>query len=389
MKIGIDARFYGPAGRGGLGRYTEELIRSLEATDTENEYVIFLRRENFNQYSPKNPRFRKVLADFRWYSCAEQFFFPRVLLREHLDIVHFPHFNVPILYYRPFVVTVHDLILLRFPTLRATTLSPWLYRLKFLAYRFVIWSAVLRSRSLITISEYAKGDILDRYGISSEKIRVTYESAGSVCRILPRDESEKFFQSLGLFSRSRIEESSVSFHDILKPYALYVGNAYPHKNLERLLSAFHRFPDKDARLVLVGGDDYFYRRLRAYAKRRGMDRVVFAGVVSDGELDLLYRYARVSVFPSLYEGFGLPPLEAMAKGSPVIAANATAFPEVLGDAALLFDPCSVSALRDALRSVWNDQSLRENLRKKGFSRVSRFSWDALARETLSVYESAV
>ncbi len=386
MKIGIDARFYGSAGRGGLGRYTAELIRALEMLDTENDYVIFLRRENFDHYVPTNCRFRKVLADFRWYSCAEQILFPLVLFRERLDLVHFPHFNVPLLYRRPFIVTVHDLILLRFPTLRATTLSPLLYRLKFLAYRLVIRNAIFCSDSLITISEYTKRDILSCYNVASDKLIVTYEAASPVCRILPYEGAVQFFASIGILP-SKVSVERDSFHDILKPYALYVGNAYPHKNLEFLLSAFDQFPDTTARLVLVGGDDYFYRRLKAYAKRRNMDRVIFAGVVSDEQLDLLYRYARVSVFSSLYEGFGLPPLEAMAKGSPVIAARATTFPEVLGDAAILFDPHDSLAFQVALESVWNDEALRTLLRTRGFAQVARFSWENMAKETLSVYKS--
>ncbi len=384
MRIGIDARFFGPVGHGGLGRYTTELIRALEKVDTENEYVVFLRRENFDEYVPASRRFRKVLADFRWYSCAEQIFFPFVLLRERCDLVHFPHFNVPLLYRRPFVVTVHDLILLRFPTLRATTLSPLLYRLKFLAYRIVIRDAVLSSRAVITISKYAKRDILDHYGISSEKISVTYEAARPFCFFMPADRSWRFFASLNLLSKEASGGKS-SLHDILKPYALYVGNAYPHKNLESLLTAFDRLRDVSARLVLVGGDDYFYRRIRAYAKRYAMDRVIFAGAVSDEQLDVLYRYARVSVFPSLYEGFGLPPLEAMAKGSPVLAARATAFPEVLGDAAQFFDPEDPLDLYRALRSIWRDTSLRELLRYRGFVRATSFSWEGMGRETLSVY----
>lgn len=388
MKIGIDARFYGSAGRGGLGRYTAELIRELEVLDTENDYVIFLRRENFDHYMPTNRHFRKVLADFRWYSCAEQFLFPLALFRERLDLVHFPHFNVPLLYRRPFVVTVHDLILLRFPTLRATTLSPLLYRLKFLAYRLVIRNAIFRSDSLITISEYTKRDILSCYNITPDKLTVTYEAASPVCRILPYERAVQFFASIGILPPEvSVKRKYSSFHDILKPYALYVGNAYPHKNLEFLLSAFDQFPDTTARLVLVGGDDYFYRRLKMYAKRRNMDRIIFAGVVSDEQLDLLYRYARVSVFSSLYEGFGLPPLEAMAKGSPVIAARATTFPEVLGDAAILFDPHDSSAFQTALVSIWNDEALRTSLRARGFAQVARFSWENMAKETLSVYKT--
>lgn len=379
MKIGIDARFYGPLGKG-LGRYTAELIRSLESIDTENDYVVFLRRENYENYQPRNPRFRKVLADFQWYSFEEQFGLVRVLLREHCDLMHFPHFNVPILYRRPFVVTVHDLILLRFPTLRATTLGPFRYRMKFLAYRAVIRNALFRSGKIITVSEYTKRDILDRYRIPATKIAVTYEATHPLCFILSGEERRSLFRRLGLLGAP---------DDRLRPYALYVGNAYPHKNLTALLDAFHRFPDADARLVLVGGEDYFYRRLKKRAKSHGITAAIFAGAVSDPELDTLYRFSRVSVFPSLYEGFGLPPLEALAKGAPVLAARAAAFPEILAEAACFFDPGTPGALRDVLLRLWTHEEMRQACIRKGYARSALFSWERMGRQTLDEYREAV
>lgn len=385
MKIGIDARFYGPLGKG-LGRYTTELIRSLESLDTEHDYVVFLRRENIDQYEPRNSRFRKVLADFRWYSLEEQLLFPKLLIREKCDLVHFPHFNVPVFYRRPFIVTVHDLILLRFPTLRATTLGSLRYRCKFAAYRAVIWNALLRSKSIITVSEYTKRDILDHYAIPPEKIIVTPEAAHPFCFCLPNHRERALFSRLKLVKPDPLRGES---HGILMPYALYVGNAYPHKNLEALVHAFSGFPDQDARLVLVGRDDYFYKRLARHVAKRNIPSVVFSGIVSDEELDALYRHARVSVFPSLYEGFGLPPLEAMAKGSPVLASRVSAFPEVLGDAALFFDPSRPDDLRTSLVSLWNDESLRLRLRRRGYDRSARFSWEETGERTLFVYDAAL
>lgn len=295
--------------------------------------------------------------------------------------MHFPHFNVPILYRKPFVVTIHDLILLRFPTLRATTLSPLLYRLKFFAYRWVIRNAIFSSRIILTVSEYTKRDILKRYRVSGEKIAVTPEAAQSWCCTMSAESSETLFWRLGIF----LEKSQSSLRGILRPYALYVGNAYPHKNLETLIDSFCEFPDREARVVFVGGSDYFYGRLKAYAKKRGCSSAIFSGSVSDAELDTLYRFARISIFPSRYEGFGLPPLEAMAKGSPVLAADAAAFPEVLGDAAEFFDPDEPSALRNKLVALWSDTNARGEFREKGYIRAARFSWERMGRETLEWY----
>lgn len=156
MRIGIDARFYGSIGKG-LGRYTQKLIQHLEQIDTENQYVIFLRKENFEDYQPFNKNFQKVLADYPWYTFSEQLFFPLLLRKYKLDLVHFPHFNVPILYFGKFVLTIHDLILTHFPTLKATRLSPLWYWVKYAAYKLAISSAVRRSEKIITVSEFKIG----------------------------------------------------------------------------------------------------------------------------------------------------------------------------------------------------------------------------------------
>ena len=175
MRIGIDARFYGPVGKG-LGRYTEKLVGYLErVADPDDEFFVFLRKENFDVYVPGNPRFRKVLADYPWYSISEQIFFPFLLRKYRLDVMHFPHFNVPILYERPFVVTIHDLILLRFPTVRNTTRSRLTYKMKYLAYRLVIATAIRRAKVILTVSRFTERDILTAFPTAVGKTVVTYE----------------------------------------------------------------------------------------------------------------------------------------------------------------------------------------------------------------------
>jgi glycosyltransferase involved in cell wall biosynthesis len=387
MRIGIDARFYGSLGKG-LGRYTEKLIKYLERLDDGNEYVVFLRRENFEEYRPSAPRFRKELADYRWYSFEEQLLFPRLLRRHRFDLVHFPHFNIPVLYRGRFVVTIHDLILVRFPTLRATTLHPLWYRVKFAAYKLAIRRAVFGSRKILTVSEFTRRDLLDRYPVDPEKIAVAHEAAEPFCHFQPPEEAYALFDRLGLTVRVEQASPDESSHGIIRPYLLYVGNAYPHKNLESLVEALRRSDIPDMLLVLVGKEDYFYRRLRLAVEGKGMENVRFAGFVPDRELDSLYRRARAYVFPSLYEGFGLPPLEAMGKGTPVLASRTTSLPEVLGDAALYFDPSVEGSLEDALRRMWTDAGLGADLRKKGYRRWSRFSWEEMAKKTLETYEEA-
>ncbi len=369
MRIGIDARFYGSVGKG-LGRYTQKLVEHLEEIDSENKYFVFLRRENFQEYVPSNPNFKKVLADYGWYSFAEQLFFPKLLYSYKLDLMHFPHFNVPILYFRKFVITIHDLILLHFPTKRASTLSPFLYWVKFCAYKLVIYSAIIRSQRIIAVSKFTKQDILSRYSVGENKIAVTYEAC---------EKSSKE----SLQSRQQILKK----YDIIKPYLLYVGNAYPHKNLERLISAFSEVHGKlqDLNLVLVGKEDYFYLRLKEEVKKNKIKGVIFPGFVDDCDLGAVYQQALLYIFPSLYEGFGLPPLEAMERGVAVICSNSTCLPEILGDGAFFVDTKKELEISEAILKITSDESLRETLISKGYRQVEKYSWEKMARETLEIY----
>jgi glycosyltransferase involved in cell wall biosynthesis len=373
MVIGIDARFYGPVGKG-LGRYTEKLVQNLEAiTDGHHEFVIFLRRENFDLYRPTKPNFRKVLADFGWYSWAEQSQLPKLIRREGIELMHFPHFNVPLFTPVPFIVTIHDLILFRYPTRRATTLSPFVYALKYLAYRLVISRAIRQARRIIAVSEYTKRDILENFRVPADRIAVTYEAADEM-------------------TEAGAAPLDLAAHGVTKPYFLYVGNAYPHKNLESLLIAFCQLRDEkiEAQLVLVGKGDYFHDRVRAEADRLELGKdVVFWGFATDRELGGLYRQARAYVFPSLLEGFGLPPLEAMRYGIPVAAAGNSCLPEVLGDAAIYFEPTDTADMARAMRRAYDDEALRRELGLKGPARVASFSWRRCAEETLVVYAQAI
>src|SRR3989338_5526625 len=152
-RIGIDARFYGPLGKG-LGRYTQEITDNIIKLDPKNEYVIFLGKENFNDFKSDNPKVKKVMIDLRWYGFKEQFFFPFFIWREGVDLMHFPHFNVPALCPAKFIVTIHDLILIKFPTKRATTLGPLAYAVKNFFYKIIIYLAVRRSKKVLTVSEF-------------------------------------------------------------------------------------------------------------------------------------------------------------------------------------------------------------------------------------------
>ncbi|MBI2644744.1 glycosyltransferase family 4 protein [Candidatus Uhrbacteria bacterium] len=370
MIIGIDARMFQEGL--GIGRYIEQLLKHLERIDTQNEYRVFLRKKNFDAYQPAHARFKKICANYQWYSLGEQIFFPFLLMWHGIDCMHFPHFNVPILYPRKYIVTIHDLILLKFPqsaSSAATSRHAFVHRIKYAAYRCILHIASRRAAHIITVSEYVKKDIISYLGISGEKISVIHEAA---------DDTHTCASDKGILPAS-----------VKKPYILYTGNAYPHKNIEGLLQAFHILASyaDSIFLVLCGQEDFFFRRIRARICELGLDQTVqHMGFVSEDTLCQLYRHASACIMPSFEEGFGLPALEALVHGLPVIVSEGICFEELLADAAWYVNPTDPSAIAHAIRTLVCDADLLARMREKGYARATRYSWDSTAQKTLSLYE---
>ncbi len=378
-RIGIDARFYGPRQKG-LGRYVQRLIENLEQTalpGEELEFVVFLRRDNWQEYQPGQSAFKKALADFKWYGFKEQLLMPWLIRRQKIDLMHFPHFNVPVFCLTPFVITIHDLILKRFPTRRASALGPVSYWFKSLAYHLVISLAIKRAKKIIAVSNFTKQDIIKYFKVPAERIKVIYEGAPDRSYCLPGQPEKR--AAVGNF---------LSKFGVSKPYLLYVGNAYPHKNLENLIKAFLKVDSGRHQLVLVGEMDYFYRRLKKMVPGSALGQsVIFTDFVSDQELTILYQNASLYVFPSFYEGFGLPPLEAMSCRLPVASSNASCLPEILGSAAAYFNPEDPDQMAAVISRLLGDESQRRDLAEKGWQRIKDYNWQETARQTLSVYQS--
>ncbi|MFA5985878.1 MAG: glycosyltransferase family 1 protein [Parcubacteria group bacterium] len=370
MRIGIDARFYGPDSKG-LGRYTQKLIAHMEKIDQENDYIIFLRRDNYDTYVPQNSRFRKVLADFQWYSFSEQIFFPFVLYKHRCDLVHFLHFNVPILYVKRLIVTIHDLILLRYPTRKASTRNRLFYWIKFLCYRIVIASAVAKAWKIIAVSQFTKTDICAQYPRTCKKTTVIYEAAEVI--------DQKLIDYKEFFAR----------YDIMKPYMLYVGNAYPHKNLYNLVDAFALYVKNGgavSRMVLVGRDDYFYTRLEEHITSHEIENIIILYTIDDAQLHALYRQATMFVFPSLYEGFGLPPLEAQLLKVPVLSSDHPCMKEILSEQGAMFvDASDVPVFAQAMEDIVSDTVQRNRLIVDGYENARKYSWRKMAIQIHNIY----
>jgi glycosyltransferase involved in cell wall biosynthesis len=305
---------------------------------------------------------------------------PFYIWKEKLDLIHFPHFNVPFFVPCKFIVTIHDLILTKFKTVRATTLHPFIYELKNLAYRTIIKRALNKSKKILTVSEFTKNDIIEQFKIKPDKIEVIYEGVANLAK--GRD---------SLFVAKLDNNEVLRDYDINYPFLLYVGNAYPHKNLDFLITSFKKVYEKNnnLRLVLVGKEDYFYKNIKQLVEEEFSNiqdkPVIFSGYVPDDKLEIFYKKALVYVFPSLYEGFGLPPLEAMAKGCPVLSSNVSSMPEILADAALYFDSKDEQDFLNKLDLILKDRDLREKLVKVGEIRCQKFNWWDCAFKTWQIY----
>jgi len=364
VRIGIDARKLHDFG---IGTYIRNLLRELATLDHDTEYVILSRPDDDVAVRGLGDNFRPVAETSGNYSFAEQIAIPRALKRERVDIFHAPHYVLPPLVQCPSVVTIHDCIHLMFPQYLP---NRWA-----LTYaRKSISMAARRSTRVLTVSESSKRDIQRFVDIPPGKVDVIYNSYDPRFAIEPDAETV-----------NRVRER----YQLQSEFVLYAGNVKPHKNLERLIEAFHIVRSRGLdhlKLVLIGDEISKYTALRRAVHRHQLHNYVrFLGYLPEETLAVMYRLAGVFVFPSLYEGFGLPPLEAMASGTPVVTSNVSSLPEVAGDAAILVDPYSAEAIADGMYRVLTDAGLRSDLKLRGPQRASQFSWASSVRRVREIY----
>jgi len=393
MKIAIDARLYGLE-NAGIGRYIMNLINQIEKLDKENKYFILLRKKYFNQLKFKNKNFKKILADYPHYSFKEQIFLPLQLIKIKPDLVHFPHFNVPIFWRGKYVVTIHDLIKHQSRGPQTTTRLPIFYWFKYLNYKILVWLAVKKAEKIITPSNFWKEELIRRYKLHPPKVVVTYEGIDKKFQILPPSGGtppKAVANSLPCRQAGKFQINSnskiLNKYKIKKPFLVYTGSLYPHKNVEVLVRAVKNL-NKERRIysVIVCARNIFYERfLKKVEKLGAKDYVNFVGFVLDKELVAIYQQAEVFIFPSLIEGFGLPGLEAMACGLPVLASDIPVFREIYRDGVIYFDPLSSDDLAEKIKKIIEDRKLRKNLKLKARKLVYLYSWEKMAKKTIKIY----
>lgn len=368
-KIVLDCRYWGPS-HTGLGRYTESLVTALHQLKPKYDTHLIVRPQTKRKIYKKVPKFKLIVSTARPYSLFEQIEIPKILNQLQPDLAHFLHFNVPLFYSGPFIVTIHDLIKHHSSGLKTTTRTVFTYYFKRLGYFLTLKRALTQSQAILTPSQWVKQDILKFYQINPRKITLTPEAAAQV------------YLKKGLKSRHQPPTY---------PYLIYVGNAYPHKNLIQLikvLQTFNQTAKIKLKLVIVIGRDIFYHRLRQQIRKLNAQSVVkIKDFTSDADLKALYHHSQAFITPSLFEGFGLPGLEAMASKTLVLASKRASLPEVYGQAALYFNPENphdmLKTINQALKLTPKQRQARID---RGFKHVQTFSWQKTAQKTLEIYQ---
>ena len=360
-RIGIDCRLAGKE-HAGIGRYIENFVQRA-VTVPDFEWVLFFHDQRQAQavLPGKTPHVKRVYVPVKHYSFKEQLVLPGLFLKEKLDLLHVPHFNIPLLYPKKMVVTIHDLLWHEQRGTTVTTLPMWQYWFKYLGYRFTVGQALRRAKRIFVPTHTVKNIVKKYHPSSISKIVVTPEGV----------------------AQEYLAVKQVKKRPVVEKQLVYTGSFYPHKNVRLVIQALPFLPN--FKLILVGARNVFQDDLEKYIQHHHLqNRIEFAGFLSDQKLIALYQRSYALVLPSFSEGFGLPGLEAMAVGLPVVASDIPVFREVYGEAAAYFNPRSVSELVETLHTLGPSRSI---LVADGKKRVKHFSWETMVKQTLRRYSA--
>lgn len=350
------------------GRYVDRLLNHLQAIDKNNKYTVLLNQND--NWKPTNSNFFTKVCSFKLFSFnpLDQITFARFLYKLKPDLVHFGMTpQQPLFYLKTQVTTAHDLT--RFKFVGNDKRAAWINYIQLQLYRFLFWHSLRLASHVFTPTKFIANEISEKYPFIKNKITVTLEASEPPLTskaTKPKHPPEKFI--------------------------MYTGKAFSHKNLEKLILAFCQLQKVQPRLklVLIGKRDYSSLKLEEWVKNKPCSAdIIFTGFVNDAELKWYYTHAEAFVFPSLSEGFGLPPLEAMVHGCPVVSSNASCIPEVCGEAAHYFNPNDVNDIADKVLEVTNNPKLRDELINKGYAQAKKYSWRRMAKQTLAVYNKVI
>lgn len=360
--IVLDAREFSSS----TGRYMERLVHYLQEVDHEHRYSVLLKAEDFDKWEPTNPNFAKVACPHKEFTLQEQIGLLKQINELKPDLVHFGMVQQPVLYRGKSVTTMHDLTTVRF---RNPTKNWLVFTAKQQVYKLVNLYVAHKADAIVTPSEFVKQDVAHYSHVNPEKITVTHEAVDD------------------------FSEPPAPIRDFVgRDFIMFNGRPLPHKNLRRLIKAFAQIYENHPSLYLMiaGKKDASHASYMQLAKDLGVgDRVVLTDWITDGQLKWAMQHTKAYIWPSLSEGFGLPPLEAMLHGAPVVSSNATCMPEVLGKAAHYFNPLSVDDMAQKIGQVISDQSLRNKLIESGRRQTRRYSWQRMAEQTLAIYKQVL
>lgn len=387
MRIAIDVRHSRDYG---IGTYIRNMVQSLARIDGENTYVLAGRKEDLREFGELPANFRRAVFPRSDSGLLNQISFPLFLRQLKPDLCHVPLNSAPLLMPQPYVVTIHDMSSLLFSDVRQTDSSSLRHHYRLFRFR----RSLLRAQHIIAVSKSTQRDVEDLMSIPHDRIRQIYSAPD------PRFLEHSHFASSGSPAYGAWEEErqkTLERYQIGYPFLLYAGSVRPQKNVPRLVEAFAVLRNelenhplyKDLRLIIIGDEMWKHPQVRRMVIQTRMEPYVrFFGFVPFDTLRVFYSAATVFVFPSLYEGFGMPPLEAMASGTPVVCSGTSSLPEVVGEAAVLVNPENVFDIARGIREVLLNEQLRNDLVSRGHAQSRSYHWDRTAREVLDVYGEA-
>ena len=413
MRITIDIRSLLEPYMSGVGEYTYNVLNRILKTDHESQYHLFYNTRHSVKTKPPvfdypNTKVFGYQYPNRWFNLSLRYFgWPRLeKLSGNPDVMWFPNFGFmnfaskwrafvprfrsglrqskcvhPNIFSIPYVLTVHDLAFERYPEFFTRTHRLW--------HKMIDCKKMaLGAKKIIAVSESTKNDLIELYGVDSKKIEVIYEGV-DIANLHPPRLGEAGEFSTNIFKLEFVKQK----YKLPEKFILFLGTIEPRKNIEAIIRAFDKVVNdqwsmfNEHHLVLAGGKGWRNEDIyRVWKQAKNKDKIKFIGYVDKEDKPALYSLAEIFVFPSIYEGFGLPPLEAMACGVPVIASNCSSLPEIVGDAGLLVNPYNINELADAIREMLASESLRNDFIEKGFEQAKKFSWDICAEKTLNILQ---